>query len=149
MNAMNSIAAVLAFCPICGKPPDQPYARGRDFEYATTGETEWTVKECEACEVLALSPRPSEAELARIYPANYYAYDFTGKKSIGYMVKALLDRRSAGRALRSVKKLIVGNATKVFPGLSDLKRSAYGSRVRAGRRGFAILTGPSRMTRLS
>ena len=97
---MNSIETVPAFCPICGKPPGRPHARGRDFEYQTTGEIEWSVKECEACEVLALSPRPSETELPRIYPANYYAYDFTGKKSIGYMVKALLDRRSAGAYLK-------------------------------------------------
>ena len=100
MNTLNSIDTVPAFCPICGRPPDRPHARGRDFEYATTGETEWTVKESEACEVLALSPRPSESELARIYPANYYAYDFIGKKSIGNMGKALLDRRSAGAYLK-------------------------------------------------
>ena len=60
---MNSIDTVPALCPICGKPPSRSHARGRDFEYQTTGETEWTVKECEACEVLALSPRPSEAAL--------------------------------------------------------------------------------------
>ncbi len=109
---MTTVAAV---CPVCGKPPEEPHAQGRDFEYGTTGEREWTVKRCRPCEVLILSPRPAETELSRIYPDNYYAYDFTTKQTIGYRVKALLDRRAA----RAYLKYAAGSGNILDVGCGD------------------------------
>lgn len=92
---MNVIATVSASCPLCGRSSETTHARGLDFEYGTTGEREWEFKSCEACEVLVLSPRPATSELRRIYPEDYYAYDFTRKRTIGYVAKELLDRLAA------------------------------------------------------
>jgi 2-polyprenyl-3-methyl-5-hydroxy-6-metoxy-1,4-benzoquinol methylase len=47
-----------------------------------------------------LSPCPDESALPMIYPPNYYAYDFTGKQTLGYRVKGLLDRRTAGQYMK-------------------------------------------------
>jgi 2-polyprenyl-3-methyl-5-hydroxy-6-metoxy-1,4-benzoquinol methylase len=92
---VKDFRTVPAHCPLCGKQPRQEHARGRDFEYGTTGDTEWTFRRCVTCDVLSLSPRPADGETPLIYPSNYYAYDFSQTRSVGYAVKAALDRRAA------------------------------------------------------
>lgn len=82
-------------CPLCPDAPSQPCARGKDFEYGTTADAEWTFRRCSACGTLFLSPRPADSELSRIYPANYYAYAFRSSRNLGYRVKAWMDRRAA------------------------------------------------------
>ncbi len=64
-------------CALCGGRTGAPLARGWDFEYGTT-HTELTLHRC-ACGGVYLDPRPSPSELARIYPSNYYAYDFQAR----------------------------------------------------------------------
>jgi 2-polyprenyl-3-methyl-5-hydroxy-6-metoxy-1,4-benzoquinol methylase len=91
---------VTARCPICGQEPQEEHARGIDFEYGTSGDFEWTLRRCARCDVICLSPRPADEEIERIYPPNYYAYDFTNVRSMGYRVKTLLDRRSVSLYLR-------------------------------------------------
>ena len=97
---MTFVETVESACPVCRESPAEEHARGKDFEYGTTQEREWVLRRCRACEVVLLSPRPADAEIPRIYPSHYYAYDFTGKKTLGYRVKTLLDRRSARDYLR-------------------------------------------------
>ena len=126
---MRAIATVLATCPICGVEPLEPHASGRDFEYQTTGDVEWTLRRCAACDVLALSPRPFESELSLIYPKNYYAYDFTSRQSIGYRVKAFLDRRAAAVYL----SYGVGNVLDVGCGDGRLLRTFAALGVPAAR----------------
>ncbi|HTD53144.1 MAG TPA: class I SAM-dependent methyltransferase [Thermoanaerobaculia bacterium] len=109
MTDRDAIRTVPAVCPLCRSEPLEPHARGRDFEYGTTGETEWTVRCCGGCGILALSPRPSDEELARIYPESYYAYDFTSRRSIGYRVKELWDRRS----VRAYRQYTAGNVLDI------------------------------------
>ena len=83
-------------CPVCpAETPAVDHAQGPDFEYETTGGTEWSLKRCEGCGTIFLDPRPDESELGRIYPTNYYAYDFTTKQSLGFKVKTHLDARAA------------------------------------------------------
>lgn len=98
---MIPLRVVTAVCPICGQEPQLKHASGIDFEYATTGDYEWTLRRCARCEVVCLSPRPADDEIARIYPSNYYAYDFTSTFTLGYRVKSLLDRRSVSSYLRA------------------------------------------------
>ncbi|MGH9315942.1 MAG: class I SAM-dependent methyltransferase [Thermoanaerobaculia bacterium] len=92
---MTAVQTVESACPVCRGAPAEEHARGKDFEYGTTQDHEWVLRLCTVCDVVLLSPRPADAEIGRIYPSNYYAYDFTGKKTLGYRVKTLLDRRSA------------------------------------------------------
>lgn len=95
-----TIATVASVCPICRALPTEPHATGTDFEYGTTPDQEWSLLRCAACDVVVLSPRPADSELSTIYPPNYYAYDFTAKRSLGFRVKGLIDRRTVGRYLK-------------------------------------------------
>jgi 2-polyprenyl-3-methyl-5-hydroxy-6-metoxy-1,4-benzoquinol methylase len=83
-----------AACPICAQAPEESHASGPDFEYDTTPGVEWSYLRCSRCDVIMISPCPDEAALGTLYPPNYYAYDFSTKKSLGFRVKELLDRRS-------------------------------------------------------
>ena len=96
---MRPVETTESRCPLCPDAPSLPYARGRDFEYGTTAEAEWTFRRCTGCGTLFLSPRPADSELGRIYPANYYAYAFRSSRNLGYRVKAWMDRRAAGTYL--------------------------------------------------
>lgn len=64
-------------CALCGGQAGAPLASGWDFEYGTTRQ-EFTFRRC-ACGGVYLDPRPAAAALGRIYPADYYAYDFQAK----------------------------------------------------------------------
>jgi len=90
----TGLETVEAACPLCGKRPTEPHASGPDYDYATSGDRVWTFRRCAACGIVLLDPRPSEKELPRIYPSNYYAYDFTENPSLGHRVKTWLDRRA-------------------------------------------------------
>lgn len=132
----EGVATVPALCPLCGQCPEERHAQGRDFEYGSTGDREWAFWRCRSCGILALSPRPAESELSRIYPKNYYAYDFTSRKTLGYKVKTLLDRRAARTYLRyaggpgSGNILDVGcgdgRLLRVFAGFGIPKDRLYG-----------------------
>jgi len=64
-------------CALCGRRDGTPLARGFDFEYGTTRE-EFTFHRC-ACGGVYLDPRPAPSALGRIYPSDYYSYDFARK----------------------------------------------------------------------
>ncbi|MFY9549743.1 MAG: class I SAM-dependent methyltransferase [Thermoanaerobaculia bacterium] len=98
---MRPLRTVVARCPLCGREPTVEHARGKDFEYGSTGDTEWTLRRCATCDVISLSPRPDEVELPVIYPSNYYAYDFAATRSVGYRIKDWLDRQAAKAYLRA------------------------------------------------
>jgi SAM-dependent methyltransferase len=78
-------------CALCGGRHGVRLAAGPDFEYDTT-RRELTLWRC-PCGGVYLDPRPAPAALARIYPADYYSYDF--ERKLGPFVmrfKALADR---------------------------------------------------------
>jgi len=134
MSTHKDIETVPSSCPLCGRPPEEAHARGKDFEYGSTGEREWTFLRCGTCGILALSPRPAESELSRIYPNNYYAYDFSNQRSLGYAVKTILDRRAARSYLAQTPSrgsiLDVGcgdgRLLRVFAGLGVPKERLFG-----------------------
>jgi 2-polyprenyl-3-methyl-5-hydroxy-6-metoxy-1,4-benzoquinol methylase len=71
------IATERGACALCGSTSGAAFARGYDFEYATT-RTEFTFWRC-ACGGAFLDPRPAPEALARVYPPNYYSYGFAEK----------------------------------------------------------------------
>jgi SAM-dependent methyltransferase len=71
------VAVVRGVCPLCGPGyPPIPIARGRDFEYHTTGDQEFQVNRCATCATLVLDPRPADHEIASLYPPEYEPYRF-------------------------------------------------------------------------
>src|SRR5262249_25482204 len=64
-------------CALCGRREGRVVARGWDFEYGTT-RMEFALHRC-PCGGAYLDPRPARSALGRIYPPDYYAYDFMAK----------------------------------------------------------------------
>jgi SAM-dependent methyltransferase len=83
-------------CCLCGVDDADPVAVGEDFEYHTSPEVFRAVR-CRRCDLVYLDPRPTASEAARIYPADYHAYDFT-PESFG-IVHAVRRRLEARRML--------------------------------------------------
>lgn len=97
-----SIQTVAVPCALCGNPDGLAVARGWDFEYGTS-RTEFTVRQCPECSHEYLSPRPLVAELSRIYPPDYYAYDMQeSHDGVVLRVKRALE----GRRIRRFLKLV-------------------------------------------
>jgi SAM-dependent methyltransferase len=95
------IETVRGRCPQCGPEfLSEPWARGPDYEYRTTGAEEFTFVRCRGCGILVLDPRPSDAESPGLYPPDYEPYRFSelpglvrvGREFVQYRkVRALLD----------------------------------------------------------
>jgi hypothetical protein len=73
----DPIATETGVCALCGSANGKPFARGFDFEYLTT-RTEFTFWRCD-CGGAFLNPRPAPEALGRIYPSDYYSYDFASR----------------------------------------------------------------------
>jgi SAM-dependent methyltransferase len=71
------VATEAGACALCGARRGIRLAAGPDFEYDTT-RTELTLWRC-PCGGVYLDPRPAPAALERIYPPDYYSYDFSRK----------------------------------------------------------------------
>jgi SAM-dependent methyltransferase len=85
------IATETGVCALCGSTAGTPFARGFDFEYLTT-RTEFTFWRCD-CGGAFLNPRPAPEALGRVYPSNYYSYDFEKKLGPAVMrFKAFAER---------------------------------------------------------
>jgi hypothetical protein len=86
-------------CALCGAREGVRVASGPDFEYDTT-RTELSLWRC-ACGGVYLDPRPAPEALARIYPSNYYAYDFVEKVGRFVMRFKSMAERTKVRAYRA------------------------------------------------
>ena len=62
-------------CCLCNADDADTVGGGEDFEYRTSPDN-FQVMRCRRCELVYLRKRPSLAELDRIYPLNYHAYQF-------------------------------------------------------------------------
>ncbi len=63
-------------CCLCEQEDAEIIGTGEDFEYHTSADT-FTIKQCRACSLVYLSPRPALEELSRIYPSSYHAFAFS------------------------------------------------------------------------
>lgn len=89
-------------CCLCDVDDCDPVAVGEDFEYRTTRDVFRAVR-CRRCGLVYLNPRPAPAELPRIYPPTYHAFDFT-PESFG-VVHHVRERLEARRLLRWCRRL--------------------------------------------
>lgn len=89
-------------CCLCGVDDTEPVAVGADFEYRTAPD-EFLAVRCRRCGVVYLNPRPSAAEMGRIYPNDYHAFQFRPAEfGLVYRVRRRLEAR---RLLRWCKAL--------------------------------------------
>jgi 2-polyprenyl-3-methyl-5-hydroxy-6-metoxy-1,4-benzoquinol methylase len=94
-RASDQLALVATRCAICGTDTGEPIGVGEDFEFRTSPDT-FVAMRCSACSLVYLNPRPAESEFARIYPANYHAFDFTPEQfGFVYKVRRRLEARRA------------------------------------------------------
>ncbi len=82
-------------CCICETDDAEPLATGEDFEYHTSADT-FLAMRCRGCGLVYLNPRPSLADLDRIYPDNYHAFQFSEDHyGIVYKIRRRLEARRA------------------------------------------------------
>jgi len=67
----SSITLVEVNCPLCGSTDSRPLFSVKDWAFGCSG-AEFTLRRCVACGCGYLSPRPSEADMARFYPPEFY-----------------------------------------------------------------------------
>jgi SAM-dependent methyltransferase len=62
----------LSACPLCGCPKIAPFVVAQDFHYGIEGD--YSTDRCADCHVVFLNPMPTNADLAVLYPTDYYSY---------------------------------------------------------------------------
>lgn len=91
--AAEPLALVEVACCICETDDAEPVAVGEDFEYQTSPDSFRAVR-CRSCGLVYLNPRPDIAELSRIYPPSYHAFDFSEQRyGIVFQVRRRLEAR--------------------------------------------------------
>ena len=82
-------------CCVCGATNGQPIGVGEDFEYRSSPDS-FLAMRCRECGLVYLDPRPAPSELARIYPPNYHAFDFSPERyGFVYRVRRRLEAHRA------------------------------------------------------
>jgi SAM-dependent methyltransferase len=93
--ATRGLALSHVACCVCGAEDCVPVGIGEDFEYRTSPDTIIAMR-CRSCGLIYLDPRPAPAELPRIYPPNYHAFDFSPERfGFVYRVRRWLEARRA------------------------------------------------------
>jgi SAM-dependent methyltransferase len=59
-------------CPVCASPRLHHALTGCDYHYQTAGE--FSADRCGDCGLVFVNPMPSAADLAALYPEDYYSY---------------------------------------------------------------------------
>lgn len=89
-------------CCLCEQGDAETIGAGEDFEYRTSAD-EFSAMRCSDCGLVYLNPRPVVSEFARIYPANYHAFEFS-EKEFGFVFN-VRRRLEAKRLLRWCENL--------------------------------------------
>jgi len=77
-------------CPLCGSSNAQLWTEAEDIEYRTTPDR-FHFYHCDRCRVLFIHPVPVD-QLQRIYPPNYYSYNYRSASWV-FRIKEFLNRR--------------------------------------------------------
>lgn len=98
----DSLTMEASSCCLCENDGDETIGIGEDFEYRTSSD-KFTAKQCRACGLVYLNPRPVMEEFTRIYPSNYHAFEFS-EKEFGFVFN-VRRKLEAGRLLNWCKNL--------------------------------------------
>jgi 2-polyprenyl-3-methyl-5-hydroxy-6-metoxy-1,4-benzoquinol methylase len=102
-------------CCLCNADDAQAIGSGEDFEYQTSLDI-FHVLRCRRCELVYLRKRPSLAELDRIYPPTYHAYQFN-EAEFGFVHK--VRRRLEARRMLALCENLPPNARILDVGCGD------------------------------
>ena len=95
-------------CNQCGSSRAEVIARGTDREYYTSSD-EYSFVRCQNCSLVYLNPRPTAAELPRIYPPTYHSYILDeSADSRGSLITRLRQKSGANR-FRPVMRHLAGH----------------------------------------
>jgi SAM-dependent methyltransferase len=80
-------------CCVCGDDDAAPVGVGEDFEYRSSPDS-FLAMRCRQCGLIYLKLRPATAELPRIYPPDYHAFDFSSERyGLPHRVRRRLEAR--------------------------------------------------------
>lgn len=110
-----SLELTQTICCLCELNDAEPIGAGEDFEYRTSAD-EFSAMRCLKCGLIFLNPRPDVSEFARIYPANYHAFEFS-EKEFGFIFN--VRRKLEAKRLLSWCKDLPDNARIIDIGCGD------------------------------
>ncbi len=80
MNIQEMSDAVrLHHCPACLAANIMPHVVAEDYHYGNEGH--FSTDRCESCETVFMNPMPSAADLAKLYPDEYYSFQIPTRES--------------------------------------------------------------------
>jgi 2-polyprenyl-3-methyl-5-hydroxy-6-metoxy-1,4-benzoquinol methylase len=102
-------------CCLCKSGDGELIGAGEDFEYRTSPDR-FEVMRCGRCDLVYLKQRPALAELDRIYPSTYHAFQFN-EAEFGFVHK--VRRRLEARRLLAACEGLAADARIVDVGCGD------------------------------
>lgn len=79
-------------CIICKSNHCELLTTGYDYEYKSCSNI-FRIVRCKTCRNIYLNPKPALSEFSKIYPDDYYSYDFLNKKfSLAKIGKRLIEK---------------------------------------------------------
>ncbi|MFA5337780.1 MAG: class I SAM-dependent methyltransferase [Candidatus Omnitrophota bacterium] len=126
----KNVFNIMSQCLVCQSYNIQEFARGWDFEYLTSLQN-YSIRRCQDCGLLFLSPRPHKEDSEKLYNANYYTVNRSSPlflRGFIYQTKLKNDIRKAAFLINryhcnSVLEIGCGNVLKLV-GL----RKVFGNR---------------------
>lgn len=110
-----SLKTIPTFCCLCQSDTAELIGSGEDFEYRTSSDI-FRAVQCANCSLVYLNPRPDWSEFARIYQANYHAFDFS-EQEFGFVY--IVRRRLEAKRLLNWCRDLPENARIIDVGCGD------------------------------
>lgn len=95
-------------CGFCNSDSYESFSESRDYEYESSSDL-WEFVRCKNCKNVYLNPRPLENEISKIYPSDYYSYDYKKISFISRTLKKILDKRRISQIIKNSSKNFNGN----------------------------------------
>ena len=89
----------LVCCVLCGSDRSKDILKARDYRFQITDE-EFNVVQYQRCGLIYVNPRPTEKEIARFYPQDYYS----NEEGIAKVVSRLLQNMKIKKIINFKRK---------------------------------------------
>lgn len=110
-------------CLLCGPSEKELFSKSRDYRYRLTND-DFNLIQCQNCGLIYISPRPTQEEISKFYPGEYYGGTKTG--FLMGVINDFLDFQSI-RDVRKYKKqgklLDIGCGTGKF--ILEMKKRGF------------------------